>query len=66
MSGSNLFSVSFVTGTETVSESITTAQITVVIDKSSPQFGTWQPLNYITGAWRGAGGSIIGMYRRIL
>lgn len=66
VSGSNLFSVSFVTGTETVSGSITTAQITVVIDKSSPQSGTWQPLNYITGAWRGAGGSVIGMYRRIL
>lgn len=66
VSGSNLFSVSFVTGTETVSGSITKSQITMVIDKSSPQSGTWQPLNYITGSWRGAGGSIIGMYRRIL
>ena len=66
VSGSNLFPVSFVTGTETVSGSITTSQITAVIDKSSPQTGTWQPLNYITGSWRGAGGSVIGMYRRIL
>ena len=66
VSGSNLFPVAFVTGTETVSGSITTAQITAVIDKSSPQSGTWQPLNYITGSWRGAGGSVIGMYRRIL
>jgi hypothetical protein len=66
VSGSNLFPVSFVTGTETVSGSIAEAQITAVIDKSSPQSGTWQPLNYITGSWRGAGGSVIGMYRRIL
>ena len=66
VSGSNLFPVSLVTNTETVSGSIVTAQITAVIDKSSPQSGTWQPLNYISGSWRGAGGSVIGMYRRIL
>lgn len=66
VSGSNLFPVSFVTGTETASGSLVTAQITAVIDKSSPQSGTWQPLSYISGSWRGAGGSVIGMYRRIL
>ena len=66
VSGSNLFAVSFVTDTETVSGSISTAQITAVIDKSSTQAGTWQPLSYISGSWRGAGGSVIGMYRRIL
>lgn len=63
--GDNLFAVAFVTGNETASDSLVTAPITVVVDKSASQPGTWQPLQNLFGTWRMYGNILIGMYRRV-
>lgn len=65
IAGSNLYAVAFVTESESASGNLVKASTTVVIDKSAQQQGTWQPLQYLSGTWRDAGDTIIGMYRRI-
>lgn len=65
ISGANLFAVAFVTGNESASDSLVTAPITVVVDKSASQPGTWQPLQNLFGTWRIEGNILIGMYRRV-
>ena len=65
IAGSNLYAVAFVTESESESGALVKSSATIVIDKSAPQQGTWQPLQYLSGSWRNAGNTIIGMYRRI-
>ena len=68
VSGTNLYAVSFVTDTESASGNIVKAPAVLVIDKSSQQQGTWQPLQYLSGSWHSdtGGSTVIGLYRRIL
>jgi hypothetical protein len=66
ISGSSLYAVSIRTADVDASSNLVTATPTVLIDKSSPQSGTWVPLQYQSGSWRSGGNYIISLYRRIL
>ena len=66
VSGSSLYAVSFTSSSVTVSGSLTRASCALVIDHDSPQSGTWQPIQRLSGSWRSGGNYIIGLYRRIL
>ena len=66
VSGSSLYAVSFTSSSVTVSGSLTRASCALVIDHNSPQSGTWQPIQQLSGSWRSGGNYIIGLYRRIL
>ena len=66
VSGSSLYAVSFTSSSVTVSGSLTRANCALVIDHNSPQSGTWQPIQQLSGSWRSGGNYIIGLYRRIL
>lgn len=64
--GSSLYAVSFITSNVETSGSIVTANPTILINKGVGQIGTWQPLQYQSGAWRVGGNYIVSLYRRIL
>ena len=66
VSGASLYAVSFTSSSVTVSGSLTRANCALVIDHDSPQSGTWQPIQRLSGSWRSGGNYIIGLYRRIL
>ena len=66
VSGAYLYAVSFRTSDVTVSGDLVIAVPTIIIDKSTSQPGTWEPVQYQSGSWRNNGNYLIGLYRRIL
>jgi len=66
INGNILYPVSIATYSATTSNNLTRTLPKIVIDHNSPQNGTWQPLQQLSGAWREDSNYIIGLYRRVL